>query len=104
MAEYQRSLAKYGEAHGIRRNLVENCEILTESGRKERNLAEFGEIWQNILKIKKLRNVAKFEKNDEVWQNLSMKWRNVAEYQRNLAKYDEPPAKYGDIWREKAKF
>ena len=93
LAEFGGISAKFGEiwqgTGGIRRNLAENCEILAESGGKERNLAESGEIWRNILKIKKLRNVAKFEKNDEVWRNLSMKWRNVAEFGGISAEFGE---------------
>ena len=73
----------------ILRDLAEKCGILTESGRKQRNLAKKGEIWRNISKIKKLRNVAKFEKNDEVWRNLSMKWRNVAEFGGISAEFGE---------------
>ena len=49
-----------------RRNLAENCEILAESGGKERNLAECGEIWRNILKIKKLRNLRKKTKYGDI--------------------------------------
>ena len=83
-------MAKFGEIwRGTGENLAENCEILAESGGKERNLAKFGKIWRNILKIKKLRNVAKFEKNDKVWRNLSMKWRNVAEFGGISAEFGE---------------
>ena len=63
LAEYQRNLAKYGEPPA---RFGGKCKLLTESGRKQRNLAKRGEIWRNISKIKKLRNVAKFRKNDKI--------------------------------------
>ena len=76
MARHRRNTAKFG---GKLRNF----------GGIWRKRAKFGGIWRNILKIKKLRNVAKFEKNDEVWRNLSMKWQNVAEFGGMLAKFGE---------------
>ena len=73
--------AKFGEiwqgTGKILRNLVEqfskiwqkNAEFsqnLAENNEIWRNLAKKGKIWRHILKMKKLRNVGKFEKNDEV--------------------------------------
>ena len=126
--EMWRNIGKIWQGTGkIRRDLAEKCGILTESGEKQRNLAKKGEIWRNILKIKKWQNVTKFETNDEVWQNLSMKWQNVAEFGwisakfgklwratgeirrhfdriwRNLAKSGDILAIRGEIWRKMAK-
>ena len=74
---------------GKRRNFDGIWRKTAEFGEKWRNLAKSGKIWQNIFEIKKLRNVAKFEKNDEVWRNLSMKWQNVADFGGISAEFDE---------------
>ena len=90
MASHRRNPARFG---GKMRNF----------GGIWRKTVQFGEKGRNILQIKKLRNVAKFKKNDKIKRNLSMKWRNVAEYGRISAKFSEIWRATGEIQRDSGK-